>query len=326
MEMDTTETAPPRSAPVSEARGRRWQRFRNSDLAPALVFLSPWIIGFIWFQVYPICAAIYYSLTAYNLMRPPKFIGLANYQQLFGNDPLFRQALVHSAIYALISVPLDLFVAFCFACLLNLKIPGRAIFRAAFSFPVVVPTVATSILWVMLLNTQGGLVNVALSVFHIPAIPWLTSPNWTMPALILLSVWTIGPPIIIFLAGLQDVPKELYEVATIDGAGPLGLVRHVTIPLISPVILFNLVIGVIAAGQIFAQPLVIFSTTVSNTGSADIGGPLNSVLMYSVQLYYEAFQQFNMGYAAAMAWILFAILAIFSVVAMRLSNRIVHYE
>ena len=297
-----------------------WGRFRRSDLAPALIFIGPWIIGFLWFQLYPVIAAVYYGFTAYNMMRPPTFIGLANYRQLFTGDDLFRLALLHSLVYALFSVPLDLVVAFVFAVLLNMKIPGRPIFRAAFYFPAVVPTVATAILWVMLLNTQGGLINDALQVFHLPAIPWLTSPNWTMPALILLSVWTIGPTVVIFLAGLQDVPQELYEAARMDGAGALRVVWHVTVPLISPVILFNLVIGVIGAVQIFSQPFVIFS------GSGTPGGPLNSVLMYSVQLYNVAFQQFNMGYAAAMAWVLFLILAVFSLVAMRVSERVVHYE
>jgi len=172
----------------------------------------------------------------------------------------------------------------------------------------------------MLLNAQGGLVNVAFNAIGLPEIPWLSSPNWTMPALILLSVWTIGPTVVIFLAGLQDVPRDLYEAARLDGAGPWSLVRNVTIPMISPVILFNLVIGMIAALQIFTLPFVIFG------GGGQMGGPLNSVLMYSVQLYTVAFQQFQMGYAAAMAWILFAIIFILSLVAMRFSNRFVHYD
>lgn len=303
--------------------GRRpstWRRLRRGELLPALLFISPWIIGFAWFQLYPIVSSIYYSFTEYNIMQAPVFIGLTNYVNLFSHDDLFAKALGNTAIYTLFSVPLDLLVAFCFALLLNLGIPGRAFFRTAFYFPAVIPTVATAILWTMLFNARGGLVNVALNIVGIPSIPWLTSPEWAMPSLILLSVWGVGPTVVIFLAGLQDVPRTLYEAAQIDGAGPLRLVRHVTIPMISPVILFNLVIGMIAALQVFAQPFIIFG----NGGSA--GGPLNSALMYSVQLYTVAFQQFQMGYAAAMAWILFVIIFVLSLLSMRLSTRFVHYE
>jgi multiple sugar transport system permease protein len=177
----------------------------------------------------------------------------------------------------------------------------------------------------MLLNTQGGLVNVAIEALGFDAIPWLTSPTWSLPALILLSVWGIGPTIVIFLAGLQDVPRDLYDAAQLDGAGPLRLVRDVTIPMLSPVILFNLIIGMIAALQVFAQPFILFGATQGGS-SGNHGGPLNSALMYSVQLYTVAFQQFKMGYAAAMAWILFVIIFTLSLTALRFSNRFVHYE
>ncbi len=297
-----------------------WRRLRRGELLPALLFISPWIIGFAWFQIYPIAGSIYYSFTEYNIMQAPVFIGLTNYVNLFAHDDLFVKALGNTAIYTLVSVPLDLAVAFLFALLLNLGIPGRAFFRTVFYFPAVIPAVATSILWIMLFNARGGLVNVALGFVGISPISWLTSPEWAMPSLILLSVWNVGPAVVIFLAGLQDVPRTLYEAAQIDGAGPLSLVRHVTIPMISPVILFNLVIGMIGALQVFAQPFIIFG----NSGTP--GGPLNAALMYSVQLYTVAFQQFQMGYAAAMAWILFAIIFVLSLTSMRLSNRFVHYE
>lgn len=299
------------------ARRGPWRRLRRGDLLPALLFMSPWIIGFAWFQLYPIAASIYYSFSTYNIMQPPVFVGLANYRQMFTQDSLFRLSLAHTAIFTLFSVPLDLLVALFLALLLNLAIPGRAFFRSAFYFPSIIPSVATAILWIMLFNVQGGLVNVALGALGIGAIPWLTSPDWAMPSLILLSVWGIGPTVVIFLAGLQDVPRTLYEAAQIDGAGTLSLVRHVTIPMLSPVILFNLVIGMISALQTFALPLILFSTS---------GGPLNAALMYSVQLYTVAFQQFQMGYAAAMAWILFVIIFVFSLIALRLSNRFVYYE
>jgi multiple sugar transport system permease protein len=303
-------------------RQSRWRQVRRSDFPMAMLFISPWIVGFLWFQLYPILASIYYSLTSYNMMQPPTFVGLSNFARLFGQDDLFRKALTNTATYTLFSVPLDLCVALFFALLLNLNIPGRAIFRTAFYFPAVVPSVATAILWIMLLNAQGGLVNVALQAVGLSAVPWLTNPNWTMPSLILLSVWGIGPSVVIFLAGLQDVPRDLYDAAQLDGAGPLRLVRDVTIPMLSPVILFNLVIGMIGALQVFAQPFILFG----GGASRDPGGPLNSVLMYSVQLYNVAFRLFQMGSAAAMAWILFVIIFCLSLTAMRFSHRFVHYE
>lgn len=314
----TRDTLDARAVPRAYAHGdsSRWQRLRRGDLLPALLFISPWLMGFLAFQLYPIAASVFYSFSDYNMMQPPRFVGLANFARLFGQDDLFRRALANTAIYALVSVPLNLVVALFFALLLNLNIPGRAIFRTAFYFPAIVPSVAMAILWVMLLNAQGGLVNVAIGALGFPAIPWLTSPAWSMPALILISVWGIGPIVVIFLAGLQDVPRVLYEAGELDGAGPFRLVFDVTLPMLSPVILFNLVIGVIGALQEFALPFIMF----------DGGGPLNSVLMYSVQLYTVAFQQFRLGYAAAMAWILFVIIFVLSLLAMRLSNRFVHYE
>jgi multiple sugar transport system permease protein len=318
--MATRVAADPDGSRVSQpASTSRWQRLRRSELLPGLLFISPWIVGFAWFQLYPILASFRYSFTDYNMMQPPIWLGLDNYRRLFTEDELFIKSLTNTAIYALFSVPLDLAVALFFALLLNLQIPGRAIFRTAFYFPSVIPSVATAILWSMLLSTRGGLVNVALNAVGIQSIPWLSSPTWTMPSLILLSVWGIGPIVVIFLAGLQDVPRDLYEAARLDGAGPFRLVRDVTIPMLSPVILFNLIIGIIGALQVFAQPFVIF-------GGAHPGGPLNSVLMYSVQLYTVAFQLFHMGYAAAMAWILFMIIFVLSLLAMRLSNRFVHYN
>jgi multiple sugar transport system permease protein len=300
----------------------RRSRLLRGDFLAAMLFISPWIVGFAWFQLYPIGASFYYSFTSYNMMQPPRFVGMENYSRLFTEDALFRKSLINTAVYTLFSVPMGLAVAFVFALLLNREIPGRALFRAIFYFPAVIPSVATAILWIMLLNTQGGLINVALGGIGIGSIPWLTSPDWTMPSLILLSLWGVGPSVVIFLAGLQGVSRELYEAARLDGARPFRLIRDVTIPMMSPVILFNLVTGIIYALQVFAQPFILFGSSTSGNP----GGPLNSVLMYSVQLYTVAFQQFQMGYAAAMAWVLFVIIFGFSLLTMRLSTRFVHYE
>jgi multiple sugar transport system permease protein len=293
----------------------------RGDFLAAMLFISPWIIGFAWFQLFPIAASFYYSFTSYNMMQPPRFVGMENYSRLFTEDALFRKSLANTAVYTVFSVPLGLIVAFIFALLLNREIPGRALFRALFYFPAVIPSVATAILWIMLLNTQGGLVNNVLKTIGLSPKPWLTSPDWTMPSLILLSLWGVGPSVVIFLAGLQGVSRELYEAARLDGAGPFRLIRDVTIPMMSPVILFNLVTGIIYALQVFAQPFILFGSRSGNPG-----GPLNSVLMYSVQLYTVAFNQFQMGYAAAMAWVLFVMIFSLSLLTMRLSTRFVHYE
>jgi len=305
------------------ALSRWWRRVRRGDGLAALMFAAPWIVGFCWFQLYPIGASLYYSFTSYNLLREPVYVGLNNYRNLFGHDELFRKALRNTAVFTLISVPLDLVVAFVIAMLLNRNIPGRGLFRAAFYFPAVIPSVAVGILWIMVLNTQGGLVNVLLNNLGLPAQPWLTSPDWAMPALILLSVWNIGPIIVIFLAGLQDVPRVLYEAAQLDGAGPWSLVRNVTIPMLSPVIVFNLVIGLIGALQVFSLPFIIFA---NKQGAQSLGGPLNAVLMYSVRLYDVAFDQFKMGYASAMSWVLSVIIFTLSLLALRVSQRFIHYE
>jgi multiple sugar transport system permease protein len=287
---------------------------QRRELWIGLAFISPWVVGFVWFTAYPVLASIYYSFTSFHLVQDPAWVGLSNYQTLFFDDDLFWTSLKNSAYYTVASVPLDLVVALFFAILLNVAIWGRAFFRTAFYLPTVVPTVPSAILWVMLFNTDGGIINEALGLFHIPAVPWLSSPNWAMPALILLSLWGIGAAVIIFLAGLQDVPQALYEAAQIDGAGPIRTAWYITVPLVSPVILFNFVLGMIGAVQVFTVPFIMTA-----------GGPLNATLMYSLQLFNNAFVYYKMGYASAMAWILFIIIFGLTLLSLRLSRSYIHY-
>jgi multiple sugar transport system permease protein len=290
-------------------------RRQRRELYFGIAFVSPWIIGFLWFTAYPIIASIYYSFTSFHLVETPQWVGLDNYVSLFTDDELFTTSLRNSTSYMLASVPLDLVVALFFAILLNVGIPGRSIFRTAFYLPTVVPTVASAILWIMLFNTNGGIINAALGLVHISPIPWLSSPTWAMRALILLSVWGIGAAVIIFLAGLQDVPNVLYEAAELDGAGPIRSAWHVTLPMVSPVILFNFILGMIGSVQIFTEPFIMTA-----------GGPLNSTLMYSLNLFNFAFVYYRMGYASAMAWILFIIIFSMTLISFRVSRRVVHYE
>jgi multiple sugar transport system permease protein len=289
-------------------------KLQRGEMLAGIAFISPWAIGFLWFNLYPVLASVYYSFTSFHVVETPQWVGLNNFQTLAGDD-LFWTSLLNTAYYIAGSVPLDLVAALFFAVLLNLRLPLREVLRTCYYIPTVVPTVAAAILWIMLFNTHGGIINATLGLFGIPEIPWLSSPTWAMPALILLSVWGIGQAIIIFLAGLQDVPTTLYEAAQLDGAGPLRLVWHITVPMVSPVILFNGILGMINATQIFSIPFIM-------TG----GGPLNATLVFSIELFRNAFVYYRMGYASAMAWILFIFIFVLTLLSMRLSRRYVHYE
>lgn len=280
-----------------------------------LVFTLPFMLGFLFFFAYPIGASVYYSLTNYNIMQSPIFIGFQNYVQLFTQDPLFWRALLNTMYFTFVSVPLQMGVAFFLALLLNTKLYGRALFRAFYFFPTVVPSVVTAVLWTAILNPQGGLVNVLLHAIHLPGPSWLSSPSWAMPALILVSLWGCGSTVIIFIAGLQDVPKQLVEAAALDGSTGLSSLWRIVVPLVSPVILFNFIINLIGAFQVFTLPYVM-------TG----GGPLNSTLVYSLYLYQNAFEEFRMGYASAMAWILFLIIFGLTLLSLRISRGRVYYE
>jgi len=286
---------------------------QRGELLAGLAFISPWVIGFLWFNLYPVVASVYYSFTSFHVIETPQWVGLDNFNTLI-HDELFWASLSDTMYYIAGSVPLDLVAALFLAVLLNLPLPFRAALRTCYYIPTIVPTVAGAILWIMLFNSHGGIINETLGVVGIPEIPWLSSPDWAMPALIILSVWGVGAAIVIFLAGLQDVPTTLYEAARLDGAGPLQLVWHVTIPLVSPVILFNGILGMVNASQVFAVPLIM-------TG----GGPLNATLMYSITLFRNAFVYYKMGYASALAWIFCVILVVLTLVQFRFAKFWVFY-
>lgn len=288
---------------------------RRREWISGLLFTSPFIIGLLWFQLYPVIASGYYSLTSYNLASPPTFIGLKNYTDILSGDPLFWKSLVNTLYYTFVSVPLQIIISVLLAMLLNTKLLGRSFWRAIYFFPTVVPPVVVSVLWMALLNPQGGPINEFLALFHLPQPTWLASPNWSMPGLILVSLWGIGSTVIILLAGLQDVPKNLLEAASLDGAGTLSKFWHVILPLISPVILFNFIINLIAS---FQQT---FTVNYIMTG----GGPLNSTLMYPLYLYRNAFQNIRMGYASADGWILFIVILLLTMASLRLTRGRVHY-
>ena len=282
-----------------------------------LFFISPWLIGLICFTAYPVGASLVFSMTDYDIMSPPKWVGIENYVDMLFDDALFAKSLSNTVIFALLSVPTSIAVGFGLALLLNQKALGESIFRTIIFVPTLVPSVALAIMWLWLFNPQFGVVNGLLwELFGINGPGWLTDEDWSKPTLLLMSLWTVGYGVVIFLAGLQDIPQSLYEAAEIDGAGVAQKTRHVTIPLLTPVIFFQLVISIIAIFQIFTAPHVM-------TGGS--GQPAKSLLFYVMYLYRQAFVYMRMGHASGMAWILFLIILACTLVIFRTSGW-VHYS
>jgi multiple sugar transport system permease protein len=279
-----------------------------------LAFISPWLIGFLLWMLFPLVSSMYYSFTRYDLLRPPAFIGLANFDEIFAHDPTFGVVASNTLYYVLIGGPLSVVAAFLLANLLNLKIKGRSVFRAIFFFPAIVPAVVIAMIWSYLLNTQYGLINGAIEALGLPAIRFLSQPSLAKPSLIMINMWASGTAMVIFLATLQDVPREYYEAATVDGANAWSRFWNITIPMSSPIILYNLVMAFIWGFQDFTLPQLLTA-----------GGPNQATLFYSLYLYLNAFVYLRMGKAAALAWILFAIIVIFTLITFRLSGRWVYY-
>ena len=283
------------------------------EFGKGMAFLSPWLAGFLIFTLTPIVLLFYYSFTRFDLLQHPKFIGAGNYTDLM-KDSLFWKATGNTFYYTLMALPAGLLVSLGLALLLNTEIPGRAIWRTIIFMPSLVPVVATAMVWMWLLNPRLGLFNGILEGLHLPRAPWLSDPHWAMPTLALMSIWGVGNSVVIYLAGLQDVPVELYEAAELDGAGVLGRVWHVTIPMLSPVIFFNVVMAIIGALQVFDIPFIMTN-----------GGPVHMTYFLSMYLYDNAFVYLQMGYASAMAWVLFLLIVALSMVATKLSEKRVHY-
>jgi multiple sugar transport system permease protein len=305
-------------------RQRRWTRRTRRDLLTGLLFISPWILGFLGFYLYPAVASLYYSFTDFRILQDPDWIGLQNYQRMLA-DPLFWKALWNTIWLVLVMVPISVGTALGIALLLNVRgILGMSVFRTIFYLPVVVPAVASAVLWIWLLNPTYGLVNQTLGVVGIDGPKWFYNADWAKPGLVLMAVWAVGDVIIIYLGALQGVPRDLYDAAEVDGAGILGKVRNVTIPMISPAILFNLITGAIGAFQYFTQAYVVSEGTVGR-GSGAVGGTQNSLLFYGLSIYNQAFRYFQLGYASAMAWILLLIILATTIVLLWVSRRRVYY-
>jgi len=280
-----------------------------------LLLISPWLVGFLAFTAGPMVVSFLLSLAKWDILSPPTFVGLSNFQQIL-YDPLFSKAVYNTLVYTVVNVPLSLTGSLSLALILNRRVPGVSVFRTLFYLPELTPVVAASLIWAWILNTHFGIVNYFLSKLSLPPVPWLESTKWALASLILINLWTVGGSrMLIFLAGLQGVPEELYEAAALDGASAWIRLLHVTLPMISPVIFFNFLLGIIGSFQVFTPAYVITN-----------GGPADSTLVYVLYVYRNAFQYFRMGYASAMAWVMLLVLLGFAWMQLRLMQRWVYYE
>ena len=284
------------------------------EAAEGFVFISPWIIGFLVFTAGPLIASLVLGFTDWKLIGAARPVGLTNYIAMM-NDRLFWQALSVTVRYTLFSVPLGLMLALTVALLMIRPLRGIYVMRTVYYLPSVIGGVAVSLLWMWVFNPEFGILNYLLGRIGIHGPLWLGSPDWALPALIIMSLWGIGGQMIIFIAGLQSIPAHLYEAAELDGAGIAAKLLHVTIPMLSPTILFNLVMAIIGSFQTFTSAFVMTS-----------GGPMNSTLFYVLYLYQNAFRDFRMGYASALAWVLFVVILLCTLLVFRSSPMWVYYE
>ncbi|MEC0369788.1 carbohydrate ABC transporter permease [Paenibacillus chibensis] len=291
---------------------------RNSRSERAgYLFILPWFLGLLIFTLGPMLFSLVLSFSKWDIITgigSIEFVGLDNFKAIF-HDELFYQSLKVTFIFALVSVPLYQIASILIALLLNMRTRGMKLFRLIYFMPSVIPAVAVSMMWIMIFNPEYGILNRALGWFGIEGPAWLQDPSYALGALIVMGMWGVGNTIIIYLSGLQGVPEELYEAAQLDGAGPLRRFTSVTVPMISPTIFFNLIMGIIGGFQYFTQAFVMTN-----------GGPLNSTLFYNLYLYNKAFVSFEMGYASALSWILFAIILIFTLIVIRSSSMWVYYN
>jgi multiple sugar transport system permease protein len=293
----------------------RTSKLKRREAIDGFLMALPWIIGFILFTAGPMLAAVYFSLTRWDIISPARYVGLDNFVTMFTRDELFAKSLWVTVQYTLMAVPLHVIFGFILALLLNIKFFGNNFFRSVFYLPSVLPLVATAVLFSWIFNPEFGLLNYALAVVGIQGPGWLTSEEWALPAIVIMNIQFIGFTMVIMLAALQRVPQELLEAAQLDGAGRLRILRHITIPMVSPVIFLIVIININNSFQTFTQAFVMTN-----------GGPANSTLFYMLHLYNNAFRFFKMGYASALAWILFFIIVVFTIVQFRLSRLWVYEE
>jgi multiple sugar transport system permease protein len=308
---------------VSKLLGQRGLRRRETFTG--YLFILPFLVGFIWFTAIPMGVAFYLAFTKYRIIKPAEWIGLTNFVRL-ARDERIRVALFNTAFYAGISVPLYQVTAFAAALAMNLKIRGIRWYRTIFYLPSVTPAVASAMLWLWIFNPQWGLANNVLGLFGIPPQDWFIDPQLSKPCLIFMGLWGVGPTMVIFLAGLQGVPESLYEAAMVDGAGVWSRFWNVTIPIMSPVIFFNLIMGIIGSFQVFTTAFIITAGGGGGARSYGAGGVLDSLLFYVLYIWQQGFSFHRMGYASAMGWLLLVIILILTLIQFQLQHRWVYYE
>jgi len=279
------------------------------------ICISPWLIGFIIFTLGPMIFSLYASFTRWNIFQPPKWVGLANYIRLFTRDRIFPKALFNTFYYTFLSVPISMVISLLLALLLNMKLKGMRIFRTIFYLPSLIPVVAMSMVFLWVFAPDTGVLNSILSFFGIKGPAWLLDPKWVKPALVIMSLWGVGGSTLLLIAGLRGIPEELYEAAYIDGASKMQILFKITLPLLSPIIFFNLVMGIIGSLQTFSQVYIM-------TG----GGPNNASTTIVLYLFENAFRFYRMGYASAIAWVLFLIILGFTLIVLKSSALWVFYE
>lgn len=295
----------------------KWNKRKKSEALWGLLFVSPFIIGFIVFMLLPMIFSFVGSFTNYNITSRMDFIGLDNFKEMFTTDQLFLTSLYNTVFYVVLNVPLTTAGGVFLAVLLNRNIRGITVFRTIFYLPAILSGVAVYVLWMQLLSPSSGLINTVLSWVGISGPSWLFDPNWTKPALILMRLWSVGGAMLLYLATLQNVPKQLYESAEVDGASSFKKLRHITLPLITPIIFYDVITSTIGAFQIFQEAYVM---TEGGTG-----GPANSLLFYNLHMWNKAFVAFDMGYAMAMSLVLFAIVLVLTFINLKLAPKWVHY-
>jgi multiple sugar transport system permease protein len=291
-------------------------KFNKQQAVFGILFMMPWFIGFIVFGLYPMIMSIYYSLCRYDVLRIPQFIGFGNYEKLIFEDPYFWTSISNTLVYTVLRVPLCIIGSLLLAVLVNNAVRGVKFFRTIYFIPSIVTGVVLSVVWLWMFNPQFGLLNSFLAYVGIPGPLWLLDPNWSKPSMVLMSVWSIGGGrMLVFLAALQGIPKHLYEAVDLDGGGWWAKFKNVTIPMLSPVIFLWSVLEIIFSLQVFVEAYIMTQ-----------GGPLNSTMFYNLYLYNKAFNDFEMGYASALAWLLLIISLVITVIQFRLSKRWVYYD
>lgn len=298
-------------APSEEPRARRLAR-----TATGMAFISPWLLGFVTLTAYPFLASLYFSFTKYSVLSPPQWVGLKNYSDLL-SDSNVLVGTINTFYYTCFAAPGGAILAVLLGVLYNQKMPGKSFLRALMFVPLVVPTVASAILWMEVFRPDSGMLNTILGLVGINGPVWLGDVNWSKTAMIIMMQWGVGGNTLLVLAALQDVPRSQYEAADLDGANAFQKFRHITLPMISPVVLYILIINVIYSFQFFTEPFVMSSGT---------GAPGDSLLFYPMYLYQQAFRFMNMGYASALAWMLFVVVLVFTVILVKTSAKWVVYE